>query len=427
MSRLFRILLIASLLVGLAPALPAAAQPDLPPNCSLIPVPNSIEIYLICLPQPPVTPAWNGDLVVFAHGYVPPNETSMIRYIEQMLLPDGSFLPSLANSLGYAFASTSYSKNGLAVKEGLADTVRLIQTFKQQYPGVRNVFLIGASEGGLITTLAAEKGAPISGGLALCGPIGDFRGQLNYWGDFRVLFDYFYPGAIPGSPIAIPDTVIQNWESTYALQVAGLIGNPSNQHATEQLLKIARAPIDPADPGTAISTTVGILSYNVLATNEGRQELGGQPFDNRLKWYTGSDNDRKLNGPGGVQRFTARLPLSALLDINSNYQTSGKLKVPLITMHTAGDPIVPYWHETLYNAKTLLGGTPLKHLNIPIARYGHCSFKASEALAAFAILVYRVTGQVPANASTVLPTSKLQQDFADLVRQYQPELPVNPR
>jgi pimeloyl-ACP methyl ester carboxylesterase len=197
MLRGFRVLLIVSLLVGLAPVLPAAAQPVLPPNCSLLPVPDSIEIYLICLPWPPTTPPPQFDLVVFAHGYVPPNETSMTKYIEQMILSDGTFLPSLANSLGYAFASTSYTKNGLAVREGLADTVRLIKHFEQQYPGVRYVYLVGASEGGLITTLAAEQPSPIDGGLALCGPIGSFRGQINYWGDFRVLFDYFYPHKCP--------------------------------------------------------------------------------------------------------------------------------------------------------------------------------------------------------------------------------------
>ena len=128
-----------------------------------------------------------------------------------------------------------------------------------------------------------------------------------------------------------------------------------------------------------------------------------------------------------MQRFKAQLPLAATADIRGNYQTSGKLKVPLITMHTTGDPIVPYWHETLYTAKALLGGTPLKHLNIPIVRYGHCVFQTKEALAAFVILVYRATGQAPANVNAVLPTSELRQDYADLVRQYQPELPVDPR
>ena len=99
-------------------------------------------------------------------------------------------------SQGYAFATTSYRKNGLAVKEGLADIVDLVEVFKTQLAkqSTGRVYVIGASEGGLIATLAAEKySKTFCGGLALCGPIGDFRGQLNYWGDFRVLFDYFYP------------------------------------------------------------------------------------------------------------------------------------------------------------------------------------------------------------------------------------------
>src|SRR5512145_3169144 len=186
MVRLWRVVLIVVLLGGVLPAVPAQADTSLPPSfCVEVPQPPSDEIYLICVP-----PDWSEpfDVVVFAHGYVPPH-APMTQYYEQLLLPGDLFLPNLANGLGYAFISTSYTKNGLAVKEGLADTVRLIQSFKAAHPDVRHVYLIGASEGGLITTLAAEKRTPISGGLALCGPIGNFRSQINYWGDFRVLFD----------------------------------------------------------------------------------------------------------------------------------------------------------------------------------------------------------------------------------------------
>jgi pimeloyl-ACP methyl ester carboxylesterase len=419
MLRVFRITLIASLLIGLAPVLPAAAEADLPSNCALMPIPNSVEVYLICLPWPPTTPPPQFDLVVFAHGYVPPG-ASMVQYLEQLVLPDGTFLPSLANGLGYAFVSTSYTKNGLAVKEGLADTLRLVDWFKGQYPGVRYVYLIGASEGGLITTLAAEKSSPIAGGLALCGPIGNFRGQINYWGDFRVLFDNFYKNVLPPSPIDIPNDVMLNWSTVYTPTIIGLMMQPANQHATEQLLRISGAPIDPANPSTAIETTLGLLSYNVFATNEGKLELGGQPFDNKYKWYLGSDNDRALNGPAGVQRFKA--DLSALMEISRYYQTSGKLKVPLITMHTLGDPIVPYWHEPLYTAKTLLAGSALKHLNLPINRYGHCTFTSQEALAAFTILVYRVTGQLP----DIGPLSwdvERQSDYRSLLEKFDNQLP----
>jgi hypothetical protein len=40
-------------------------------------------------------------------------------------------------------------------------------------------------------------------------------------------------------------------------------------------------------------------------------------------------------------------------------------------MHTLGDPIVPYWHETLYGAKVLQGGSASKYFEMPrIYRYG---------------------------------------------------------
>ena len=422
MSRLWRMLLIAALVCGLLPAAPALADVTLPPNCQEIDPdlnPSTPEIYLVCLPLA-VPPQF--DVVVFAHGYVPPG-APMTKYYEQLQLSDGQFLPLVANGLGYVYASTSYHKNGLAVKEGLADTVQLVQWLKGAYPGrVRYVYLIGASEGGLITTLAAEKyPQAFNGGLALCGPIGDFRSQLNYWGDFRVLFDYFYPDVLPPTAVNIPASAIAQWETVLAPQIAGLIGNPANQHTTEQLLKTSRAPIDLANPGpTAVETTVGILSYNILATNEGKLELGGQPFDNRLKWYVGSDNDVKLNGLNGVQRFRAQLPLSSLLDIQRNYQTTGKLAMPLVTMHTTGDPIVPYWHETLYNAKALFGGSVLKHVNIPVLRYGHCNFKTQEALVGFALMVRMATGKLPEGIATVLNTPELQKGYADLMQQYQP-------
>ena len=109
--------------------------------------------------------------------------------------------PDAANSLGYAFATTSYSVNGLAIKQGLPDLVDLVNIFRTQHPTLKRVVLVGVSEGGLITTLATEQYPTVfNGGVAACGPIGDFRGQINYVGDFRVVFDYFFPGLDPRQP-----------------------------------------------------------------------------------------------------------------------------------------------------------------------------------------------------------------------------------
>lgn len=417
MSRLLRLLLIAVMLMATMPVLPAAAQKaeaNLPPNCQTIPLPPSAEFYVICLPW--ATPPASFDLVIFAHGYVPINEP-MDAFLPQLILSDGNTIPGIANGLGFAFATTSYSKNGLAVKEGVGDIARLVAFFKSTIGTPRHIYLIGASEGGLVTTLAVEKRSDLyAGGLAMCGPIGNFRSQINYWGDFRVLFDYFFPAYyIPNSPVDINEPLVwPNWVTTTQAIGAAVF---SGGHTTEQLLRTSRAPIDAADPYSVISTTVGILSYNVFATNEGKLELTGQPFDNVYRWYNGSDNDRLLNR--NVQRFPA--DRSALTEINANYQTSGRLKIPLVTLHTTGDPIVPYWHETLYNAKVLFSGSLLKHVNIPILRYGHCSFKSSEALAGFVIMVWMASGLKLTNVDKALPDAAARAEFEKLMQEYSPD------
>ena len=65
-----------------------------------------------------------------------------------------------------------------------------------------------------------------------------------------------------------------------------------------------------------------------------------------------------------------------------DYETTGVLAPPLVTLHTALDPIVPYWHEFLYRARPSqrLVGAPCQR---PHIRYGHCAFTREE-------LVFRV-------------------------------------
>jgi hypothetical protein len=71
---------------------------------------------------------------------------------------------------------------------------------------------VGASEGGIITALLLEKNSNVyAAGLAACGPIGDFPFQINYFGDARATFEYFFPGLIPGPPFDPPAVVVAQW------------------------------------------------------------------------------------------------------------------------------------------------------------------------------------------------------------------------
>jgi pimeloyl-ACP methyl ester carboxylesterase len=334
-------------------------------------------LYRICFPD-----SWNGDLVLYAHGHVPANRP--------LALPNdqvgGQSLASMVNGLGYAYASTSYRRNGLLGPEGAEDLVELEATVRRLYrPDPGRAVLVGASEGGMVVGLAAERyGDRFDGALSACGPVGDLRGQLDYFVDFRVVFDYLFPGVIPGTAVDIPAEVVASWEERYAPAVAlALVTNPS---AARELIRVTGAPVERDDVVAIAVTAVGILWYNVVGTANAQERLGGQPFDNSTRVYSGSSDDVALNA--GVARFTA--DPAALVAMNE-FETSGNLQMPVVTLHTTADPIVPFEQQSLYAAKVTGAGATARLIQNAVERYGHCNFEASELLGAFGSLMDRVT------------------------------------
>lgn len=365
--------LISAIVIGLALLLPAPAraQGGIPQPC----VDGTLRggaLSRLCVPI-----GWNGQLVVFAHGYV---ASGLPLGFYHLTLADGTSVSDLVQSLGFAFATTSYRKNGLAILEGVEDIKLLVAKFASTYSTPLRTHVAGVSEGGLVTALLAERSPELfSSALAACGPVGSFRAQVGYFGDFRVLFDYFFPGILPGSAIDIPPALMANWYTAYVPAVT--VALASNPARALELMRTANAPFDPANPATAVNTALDLLWYNVFATNDAVAELGGNPFDNRLRWYFGSSNDLRLNLR--VARFAASP--AALLALRP-YRTSGKLSIPLVTLHTTADDVIPIWQELLY----LLKFDPSargRFIPIPVNRYGHCNFTTQELLGAFVLAV----------------------------------------
>jgi pimeloyl-ACP methyl ester carboxylesterase len=419
MSHALRGLIAFFFLAALLPAEPAQAAPagDLPEGCT--PGELNGSVIAVCLPPEGL---WNGDVVVYAHGYVGPNVTAPSIPLEQLGLPDGTNLPALVTGLGYAFAVTSYPVNGLVVGGGKNVGVQAVDDLAAYLAGALQpgrMYLAGVSEGGLVATLALEEAnTPFAAGLATCGPIGDFRAQVNYLGDFRVVFDAFFPSVLPGSPVAIPPELINDevWKGQVAPLVAATVTNPANSNATRQLFNVTRAAYNPAVPTSIAESAVAILWYNIFGTNDANDKLGGNPFENRSRWYFGSQNDWQLNRKVG--RYAASP--AAITTLNKTLQTTGKLARPLITLHTTSDPVVPYWHELLYTSKVLSAGRWGQRINIPILRYGHCAFSQTEVVAGFGLMVLRATGgKLPFSAvQAVLPDAASQADYQAIEDQY---------
>jgi hypothetical protein len=343
----------------------------------------------ICFP-----PDWNGDAVIWAHGY-----TSVF---EPLAIPDdevgGQSIQNIVLGLRYAYATTSYRANGLVAVAAVDDLSLLSQAVEAATGNAtRFKLLVGASEGGLATALALERSAQhFDGGLIACAPVGNFRAQVNYLGDVRVLFDYFFPGVLPGSPISIPADLINNWETVYQPAVAAaLLANPGR---TAQLIRTAALPVDPANPASAGTSVLAALWYNVFATNDARAKLGGgNPYDNRTRIYAGSTNDFLLNLL--VRRF--RADASALTALRP-FEATGALRRPAQQVHTRLDPVIPFWQSQVYQLEALFN-SGLNLLSSDSPNYGHCAFDLDEVLGPFAVLVLRVTGLNLIASASVFP------------------------
>ncbi len=356
-------------------------------NCDPDVTQPSGAIYRFCLP-----PGWMpGDgLVIYAHGYVFFNEPLEIPEDQLCFgdVGDQTCVNEVVNNFGLAFGVTSYPTNGLAVLPGVADVVNLVNVFSNTYGAPSVTLLAGVSEGGLVTTLATEQYPEIfDGGLAACGPIGDWVAQVNYFGDFRVLFDYYFPGIIPSQVVTIPQWLIDDWtnNSYFSNVVEPLIFDPGSAFSLTELLATSNVPHLPGVTDTIRTAVEDVLAYNVMATNESMEKLGGNPFDNITRVYSGSVDDAALNA--GVVRFSAD---PAALIAMEDYETSGVLERPLVTLHTSLDQQVPQWHEPLYREKVYATQSWMWHVDqpVPVDNYGHCNFDANdEVLQAFFTLL----------------------------------------
>ena len=369
--------------------------PEPPPDVGEAPTEGCVDgvlehgaLYRICFPA-----TWNGDLVLYAHGYVAPQR--------ELALPDeivgGQAVAGMITGLGYAYATTSYRANGLVAPEAVEDLIELVDTVEHRYrPDPTHTVVVGFSEGGLVATLGVERHADrFHGALAGCGPIGDFRAQLDYIGDFRVVFDYFFPDLIPGNALDIPESVQENWDAIYVPAI--VLALAARPDAARQLLTITGAPAAGNDLRSIAETTIGLLWYNVFGTADAQARLGGRPFDNTARVYSGSSDDTALNAR--VERFSA--DPAALTGIE-RFSTSGNLSVPLVNLHTTGDPIVPFGQAGRYAEKVSQAGATAQFRQVDVVRHGHCTFEEGELLSAFGSLWDQVNARPAASSAMVV-------------------------
>ena len=109
---------------------------------------------------------------------------------------------------------------------------------------------------------------------------------------------------------------------------------------------------------------------------------GHIPFDNQNVVYP----NPALNA--GIERWVG--DADALNYIAKYYTPTGRLTVPVQTLHSDRDPVVPAWHENAYAQLVVDEGASDLLEQTTISAYGHCAFTPQQVLTAFDQLIARL-------------------------------------
>nr|WP_321355887.1 hypothetical protein [uncultured Draconibacterium sp.] len=336
-------------------------------------------------------------MIFYAHGLQDPGEgpnlpsdTISNRSIEDII-----------TGMGLGYATTSYRDDGFIADDAVEDIQvlrkKVFKVLKKMPPDF--TILGGPSEGGLVTALTLERyPTSFNGALSICGPIGSFFEQLQYNGNFHVLFNYFFGadlaalGYSTGSPLGVGEAIMDQWRSgELPAAVQAILTTDLMQGGTKlfQLLTCAEVPVDMTDPVAMVSAALQCLRYNIMITDDLIDRLDGiVPFNNMETGYSGSLNDEALNN--NILRVNENSYLSAMMSVKK-YETTGDIQIPFVTIHTTGDHVTPFWHNEIYRTKILSNGNEMLHTSLPVSNYGHCTVEESDIVAGLGIVMTKIT------------------------------------
>ena len=345
----------------------------------------------------PVT--WNGDVVFYAHGFRDVASPVDLRESQDNFAAVRDSL----GARGFAVAYTSWSENGVAVKNGAQSVHQLRGLFAGTYGTPERAYLAGHSLGGLVVQQLVETyPGQYDGALAMCGVMGGIRAEVQYLGHTRAVFDALFPGVLPGNVAELPEITDVNAQIVNPV-VAAILGQPGGIQRAFAITRLQQTPVPfvPADQATQVQTLVGSLAYALAFHARGLDDLtdrthGRTPFENAGTVYTGSLDAATLAlVNGSVIRVSSSPDAQAYLD--RHYEPTGDVRIPLVSMHTMWDAAVPIFHQQLLAQKVASAGRGAQLLQRAYPAYGHCNFTVGQMVSGFDSLVQWVTtGTKPA-------------------------------
>jgi pimeloyl-ACP methyl ester carboxylesterase len=277
----------------------------------------------------------------------------------------------------------------LTTKEGAQRTHQLSGLFASHFDRPERTYLMGHSLGAVIAVSLAEKHpTQYAGALAMCGQLGGIQASADYFAHVRVLFDYFYPGILPGDALHIPATFDLNADVVLPA-VQAMQMSPTGAGAIARLMLAQGMPVPFATGPQLVQSIVTALAFGFRALPDLLERTHGRsPFDNSLTVYAapGLPTAMLADLNEKVDRFSSTPDAANYL--RHYYEPTGGLRVPVLTLSNALDPVSAPFHEPMYGA-TLpeAGAAELLVQRKSVNLYGHCNLTTSEIVQAFTDLV----------------------------------------
>ncbi|MET8123259.1 hypothetical protein [Micromonospora sp. NPDC005189] len=349
---------------------------------------------------------WNGDLVLWAHGY---------RGQGTVLSPEapGFGLRQRLLEQGYAWASSSYDRNGFDIRSGVLGTKDLADHFGRTVRRPHHTYLAGVSMGGYVIGRSLEQyPGYYDGALPMCGVLGD-QTLLDFYLDYNLVAQAL--GGVPAYPT--PDDYLTN--AVPRIQVAlGLAGlTPTGPDTTTDRGKQLRAitvnrsggPRPGADAAFAVWKDF-LFSISVTSGGVTPGQRPGQLSTNLFTRYTPNS---PVNVNATVQRVAPENVVQRLLPTLTEVpQIAGRPTAPVLSLHGLGDLFVPFSMEQAYATDVARHGRSKLVVQRAIRATQHCEFTPAEAGAAWDDLVSWVrTGKRPAGDTVTDPAVVARPDY----------------
>ena len=341
---------------------------------------------------------WNGELVVYAHGF---------RGTGLELTINNPAIRSYLVTNGYAWAASSYSKNGYDVLEGVKDTLALTMLFNARVGNPTRRYLIGHSMGGHITGVATEQYRGVyDGALPMCGVMGDAE-LFDYFLDYQLVAQALagiqatYPYPADYQTVIVPAAkAVLGAPFPTVLTPAGL----KLRAVTEQISGGARPGFEFAFGSLLVPTnanflfqqstpeTVGVAPGRVMGNINTVYQMDSDPALTADEQALNAAVLRVARDPQGVHpNGLANIPV-----------VNGTPTIPTLSMHTLGDLFVPFSMEQVFKRRVDANGAADLLVQRAYRDVRHCGFNVPEQEQAFAALASWVKDGVKPTGDDVL-------------------------